>query len=598
MRNSNRTRKRIIIISVIIFLTALIGIGTWLFVQYQNDQKTVEVIPVSDAMSYYWGDETYSSGTVMSDYIQEIYYEPDKQISEIFVKEGDPVKIGDPLLQYDKTKLELDVERTKLEIQSVDEKISTAQNQLRRLQNTKPSTNPTAPPPVIIDPTDPEDPTPTPSPTPIPIPTPDPNVVVHDVIDDNAVPYKGKGTTDDPYVYLIKPSTKITPGFLQKLFGLEPRPDPDDPASMIYSPFAAVFEVREGNSNYGKLISSFMLDGTTGGGGIDVPEIPEIPDGDDNLIEWGSDANAFSATPTPSPSPTPNANNYDDMGYTSDELKELIAEKQEEIATLQIQKKQTDLNLKRAELLLKNSTLLSNIDGVVNTLLDPQEAAQSSKPFLTVTGEAAFYLHGSISENLLGSVNVGDTVSAMSWETQTTYNAQIVSIDDYPLEGSYSYGAGNPNSSNYEFLAVLDNTDGLYNNMYLEITMQVTDESSEDALYLQMMYVRDDDSGSYVMMAGPDEGRLIKRYVETGKIIDGGYAVEIISGLTASDYIAFPYGKDVKEGVRTVIQGQEETPVVSGDDLPAYEVPTDDDADENTDDVIDGDSGGKEVMLR
>ncbi len=589
MRNVNRTRKRIIIACVALIVAAAVGIGIWLYVQYQNDQKTVEVIPVSNAMSYYYGDQTYSSGMVMSDYVQELYPDSQKQISEIFVMEGDSVKIGDPLLQYDKTKLELDVERTKLDIQTVDEKIATAQNQLRRLQNTKPATTPTAPPPVIIDPdpSEPDDPTPTPSPTPIPSPT----ATVNDIIDENAVPYKGSGTSDDPYVYLIKPSTKITPEFLMQLFGLEARKDPIDPENTITEPFAAVFEVRKGNSNFGDLVASFSLDGTQWSGEINAPLPPEIPTGDDNLIEWIDKAQPFFATPTPTPTPSPSGNNYDSMGYTADELKQMIADKQAEIAELQVQKKQADLNLKRAELLLKNSTVLSSIDGVVKELLDPAEAIQSSKPFMTVSGENAFYLHGTISENLLGMINVGDTVSAMSWETQTNYEAQIVSINDYPQEGGYSYGGGNPNSSNYEFIAVLNNTEGLYNNMYLEITMQVPSSGSMDALYIQKMYVRDDDGGSYVMMAGPDEARLIKKYVETGKIIDGGYSVEILSGLAMEDYIAFPYGKDVKEGVRTVLQGTTEAPVVNGGTESGAESIGDDAAVEPAGDIDTGKGG-------
>lgn len=42
---------------------------------------------------------------------------------------------------------------------------------------------------------------------------------------------------------------------------------------------------------------------------------------------------------------------------------------------------------------------------------------------------------------------------------------------------------------------------------------------------------------------------MTKQYVEVGKIVYGSY--EIRSGLSMEDEIAFPYGKDVKEGART-----------------------------------------------
>ena len=47
-----------------------------------------------------------------------------------------------------------------------------------------------------------------------------------------------------------------------------------------------------------------------------------------------------------------------------------------------------------------------------------------------------------------------------------------------------------------------------------------------------------------------EDGLLEKRYVTTGKSLWGSYT-EILSGLTAEDLIAFPYGKAVKEGAPT-----------------------------------------------
>ena len=54
-----------------------------------------------------------------------------------------------------------------------------------------------------------------------------------------------------------------------------------------------------------------------------------------------------------------------------------------------------------------------------------------------------------------------------------------------------------------------------------------------------------------------ENGKLEKREVGTGKTLWGNY-VEITSGLTMDDFIAFPYGKDVKAGADTVEAGIEE----------------------------------------
>ena len=52
----------------------------------------------------------------------------------------------------------------------------------------------------------------------------------------------------------------------------------------------------------------------------------------------------------------------------------------------------------------------------------------------------------------------------------------------------------------------------------------------------------------YVMKRGED-GLLMKQYIEVGKTSGEGY--EILSGVTTDDYLAFPYGKEVKEGAKT-----------------------------------------------
>ena len=46
-----------------------------------------------------------------------------------------------------------------------------------------------------------------------------------------------------------------------------------------------------------------------------------------------------------------------------------------------------------------------------------------------------------------------------------------------------------------------------------------------------------------------ENGRLKKQAVKTGKIYYGSYQ-EILDGLTMDDLIAFPYGKNVREGVK------------------------------------------------
>lgn len=588
---NRKTKKRIIAISITASLLVVAAVGTWLFIRYKNDKKTVEVMPVEQVTDYYWGDQSSSSGRIITDYVQEIYPSTDKIVSEIYVSEGDEVHIGDPLLQYDKTKLELDLEAKELAVKQADYNISTAQKQLKKLQNTKPAATeaPTARPTATPKPATPK-PTATPTPTPTPVPPAD--VTLYSRLDADSVPYEGSGTSDDPYVFLCTDGCIITPEFINLLFGTSATPTPqptvlpdtssseiesdDDtvsfpdeetpatptpsptpaPGSQLRSPFAAVFEVRSGNSNYGQLISSFKLDGTQLSAGIENSQALTGYNTIDSIAE------IFGATPTPSTS-----DNYNDMGYTSSQLSQMITEKKQEIQELQLEKKQAQLDLEKAKLQVNNTTVLSTIDGTVRTLIDEGEATADGKAFLVVSGTGEYYAAGAISESMLGSVNVGDEVSIDDYYNGGYYTAQIVSISDYPLDsesGLYYYGSDNPNSSLYEFTAVVFGAENLQNGQYVDITLNVQ-TTDDDTLYVQNAYIREDAAGSYVMKADRNN-RLIKQYVQTGRSLYGS-STEIKSGLSQNDYIAFPYGTDVKEGVRVVLEGTDEPPYDENDNL-------------------------------
>lgn len=566
---NKKLRKKVALVSVTAVVLIAIAVGVWFFIQYRNEQKVVEVTPVLNvSVTDYWGDQASSSGTILSDYTQELRPVTDKVITDIFVTEGQEVHIGDPLLQYDKTKLELDLEQKNLDVQKAELSIEDAQAQLKKLQNTKPisTTNPVVTPrptqrPIVT-------PAPTPTPTPVPSATPVPpaDVMLYSRLDLDSIPYSGSGTSDDPYAFLCTDGCVMTKRFLLHLLGLEEDALPelpedeedaaDETESPLPSPFAAVFEVREGNSNYGAVVSSFKLDGTKFSGSIKSLAPLELTDME--TIEQVF----FDATPTP----TPNPNNYDDMGYTSAQLKELIAQKQTEIRDLQYKLKQAKLSLEIAQRALDNSTVLSNVDGRVRSLIELDTAIAEGKPFMVVSGDDKFYISGALSEGLLGSVRVGDYVNAMCWMNGMTYTAQIVSISEFPMEDSsnYYWGTGNPNSSNYEFTAVIDGMDDtLENGMGVDITINVQAEGDGQALYLDKPYLRQDDAGFYVMKAGKDN-RLHKQYVQTGKAIYGGGYLEIKSGLSVEDFVAFPYGVDTKEGVHVLLQDSEELPYPEG----------------------------------
>ena len=63
------------------------------------------------------------------------------------------------------------------------------------------------------------------------------------------------------------------------------------------------------------------------------------------------------------------------------------------------------------------------------------------------------------------------------------------------------------------------------------------------------MFIRYEGSRAYVYKRNAD-GLLEKCYIQTGSDLWGSYT-EIRRGLTMDDWIAFPYGKTVKDGAQT-----------------------------------------------
>ena len=237
------------------------------------------------------------------------------------------------------------------------------------------------------------------------------------------------------------------------------------------------------------------------------------------------------------------------QGYTAEELAAAVKAKEKELRDLDLKKRRAQLSLEQMKKVTADGLVLATVDGIVKTVGDKNNPPTDGSAFLTVSGSEGLYVTGYLSEFQLQTVGIGQVVYANSWETGASFEATIQEISPYPSDGSNSYGSGNPNVSYYPYTAYIADTEGLKNGMYVELTMNAmyTDEDPT-ALYLEKAYVREEDGRSYVLKADEND-RLVKQYVETGRTVWGS-VIEIKSGLTLEDRIAFPYGKTAKEGAK------------------------------------------------
>ena len=150
-------KKKIITITAIVLAVAAI-VGAALFFANRQPSKEVMVVPVMNIYTSYWGDSKTLDGYVTAGSLQEIYM-TEGGFDKIAVKEGQRVRKGDVLVEYDNTQAELMLRSDAAKInllksqiaafeQQITEdykKISTLEKALKNAESDKPTT-PTTPP--------------------------------------------------------------------------------------------------------------------------------------------------------------------------------------------------------------------------------------------------------------------------------------------------------------------------------------------------------------------------------------------------------------------------------------------------------------------
>ncbi|MGN1307830.1 MAG: hypothetical protein ACI4V3_09205 [Faecousia sp.] len=539
-------------VCVVTAVTILVG-ALWYF---GSKTDPVEVVPLSNYVIGYFDDSVQYDGMVTAENLQSVYPSDTQSVTEIFVTEGQTVRVGDALLSYDTTLTEIQLERKRLNVQQLELDLQNAQNDLKRINAMKPY----SPPPSIT--TQPTTQAPTSSLEPV-----------------DALPYflGGDGTLTRPYRWLWSDELTYDTAFIEEMLTAE--------KTEIW----VSFEVREQNAIKGELLNCWGLHVM-----VEVSETPtEEPTENltDTPTEEPTDTPTEEPTDTPTEEPTeqpteepteptnervlryaffvpelpdaddddeptqPSYNWVDDSsGYTAAEIAELRKEKQREIRDLDVQYRMAKVDYERAQEEAENGTVYAKVDGTVTYLADPEAARMDGTPILTVYGGGCYHVQVAIGEFELAAYPVGSEVTVMSWEN---YGVEIVgtieAVSDTPVTGNnYYYYGGNPNASRYMATVAVPADANLREGEYVGVTFR-GGNADENAIYLEDMYIRTEDGHSYVYKRGED-GKLEKCEVRTGASYWGYTAV--YGDLTEEDYIAFPYGKAVKEGADTV-EGEE-----------------------------------------
>ncbi len=571
-------KKGIIITSICAF--TLVGIKFYL-----NSTNKIDVNSVSTLNTGYWDNPSTSTGFVSNSDTQSVLYDASKTITQVFVQEGQQVNAGDPLLSYDLTTLQSAVDTSQLDVEKAQNAITLAEHELKKLLNTTPI-------PDVVEEPEIQDHTPAPLPG---VPAKDgngfyPYVLSLSQAEKNFTAYKiyyasttseapEKGPHEEASLWKEERETKESNNtcwyWIEYTYtdGSTNAYDPKDvveyysdkqqiPNKEIFlagtkqNPYVFKLSEKQGFV-YGKLfldnanLNQYLrFDVYTNDGEIDSSWLVRCDKfTTKQSMNEGDMYSVISHTKEEQKYVEVEQKPSQDIssGYTEIELAKAIRDKKQELKTLDLDLRKAKLSLSENKALLNDGIVRAKRSGIVRNIKDLSNPIQDGSAFLEVATGQGTYIKGSISELMLNQIKVGDTISAYCWTSGETFDAKIQSIDTVPSSNSNYNGSGNPNVSYYGFEAYAKDASKIQAGEYLELTFNLASDTTS-SIWLSKAYVKQEGNKYYVLK--DVHGKLKKQYVTVGKIVWGD-TMEIKDGLSDTDYIAFAYSKNAKEGVKT-----------------------------------------------
>ena len=653
-----------ILAGVLVVAIAGSGITAGLMQLKKNSQKTVAVTPVSGLLQEFYTPATTLDGMITSSATQTVNGDKDLIIDQIYVTKGDAVKKGDPLISFDTTLVEMELNIAKLKRQKLEQDLNKAVNRLNSLQNGGPveetdagaaadnlnsatgsdndttgdddmtpddtmssaadmsgnylaaafhplllsaftdegasdaasdngegsngstdtqdsqntdessdttSVNDT---PAYADPSANEfgdgnndnsfEPgnadTPEVSPTPTPVLDDrttyfdpyyrkgDPNITDGDEpfyqeLDADSVPFTGSGTEDDPYVYLCssaKEKVTVMGSFFNKLAGYSP-----DGTKVVNQGgywYRLEFHQNDTIADYDDLKTSCTGYYLVNGSFLEKP-VYEFAEVEFTL----ADADKYDENPDDGGDDNPGGNDVEPT-ETPVSRADAIKYQKSKIASLKLDLQESDIKISQLEKKANKKLISAKLDGTVTYVGDSGSGETTDgNALIKIKSSDGFYVVGSVSELMLDDFKEGTKLNCTSY-TSGSFEADVMDVSEYPVTGNSFYGSSNPNVSYYAFTAVVsDKTLQLEDQDWVTVNYEAS--AAENIMVIQKAFVRNDNNKNYVYK--DDNGILKKQEISVGAAVDSGYSVIVKGGLSEDDLIAFPYGKDVKEGAKT-----------------------------------------------
>ncbi len=557
-------------IIALLCLALICGGGYFGYRQYEksrDEKKIVDVVPVSmmaqsSDMFMYDGSDTW--GYISAANAQKVYVDTDKLVKTVCVKQGQEVKKGDTILEYDMTVVDLELTQKENQVQVIEQDIKMAQKELAKLRGMHPSE---------------ERPEPDPEPDPEPEPDPDlPQIVTVPELTGALQPVSGSGAPADPLVFNCGTETVVRKAFMTALAGTKRTASLrvyDENSCFLFQWIISGEQIKLAETADWNVTDGVNIDPETGGISVspdgvlhgqlsfalpqpDMQDMPEEPD-----------------EPEMQEPELPQMPDYgDDYMYSRKELQKQITAQENQIKTLELNLKSAKLAFETAKKQKSDGKVVATIDGIVKKIgkssdeageepeqqeqpdmqeQDPfAEPTEDDNAFAVIEGAGGVEVICEVPELSLAELPVGTILNVQSYQNGAFTEAEVTSVDEEPTAYSANPWQANPNSSMYHLHAKLrDSTDFVIGNgVNVTVPKDQKDAGKSKSVYLPIHYIRQE-GGDYYIMKADENDRLVKQYVSVGQIL-WGYYIEVTGGLDVkNDRICFPFGTDVKEGVKT-----------------------------------------------
>lgn len=545
MSKKRKLKKRMIIIS----LVAVVAVGgiVGIIAKKKYSDSFVKVVPVYEINQMHGSDSLGNLmlyGNLKEGSVQSVTVKQDLEIKDVKVKEGDTVKKGDVLVEYNVDSLKLSVAQCQTNIGVLSNSIKIAENELTTLKGLIPAEN-----------------------APEQTPSTGASVAVEceNNITEKTVPLAGDGSENSPFIFNATTDCVVSKQYMQFLAGdkVEADTNANSNTQRTNSKYA-IFHIYNNN---GVMLYSWLVDGSK----LTESDIKDwncnngVTVSDDGNIQIEQGVNLFAklvaysdleqsfemSDSDTSSDAYVNENNQgdtissdDNYVYTKAQIQEMINQKNEELSALNYSMRQAEIDLKQAEKTLEVGNETASISGKVTYVANSQKDAEEKGAYITIVNDSATSVVSTVSENDLEYLEVG----AKAEVADETYENTVMGTVTYISNEVSKNMVVDENDTAIYYDVTIELDDKLDIEKNETVSINIDTNISEDAFFLDSIFVRNEKGKHYVMVAN-ENNVLEKRYVEVGQDYYS-VALQILGGITEDDRIALPYGKAV-EGAPT-----------------------------------------------